>query len=112
MNGFEALAGAISDLADSAEDAVAGGAPPAAVIQESVERTRAVAYAATMAARGRIAPDDLGAMLGRDGNDTLMLRPGQSGPEPQPPGRHRGRGAVRCVRQWLARAWARAWLSS
>ena len=102
MNPFEALAGAISDLADSAEDAVAGGDPPAYVVQQSVERARQIAYAAAMTARGRITPDDLGGMLGRPGtDDTLMLgRPGV-----KPPERHRG---LRAVRQVLGRLWPRS----
>jgi hypothetical protein len=101
VNGFEALAGAIADLADSAEDAVAGGAPPAYVVQQAAERAKQIAYAATMAGRGRIAPDDLGGYLGRDGGDgeTLML----GRPAVKPAGRHRGRSAVQCVRRWIGR---------
>jgi hypothetical protein len=99
VNGYEALAGAISDLADWAEDAVAGGDPsPRAVIQQATERQRQIAYAASMAARGRIAPDDLGGMLGQDSGDTLML--GHGRPVPEPSGWRR---AWRAVRRALVR---------
>jgi hypothetical protein len=103
MNPFEAIAASLTDGADSAEDAVAGGAPPAAVIQQNVERQRQIAYAVAMAARGRIAPDDLGGMLGRDQGDGETLMLGRRKPEPG--GRHRGR-AWQSVRQRVARAWA------
>jgi hypothetical protein len=108
VNGFEALAGALSDLADSAEDAVAGGAPPAYVVQQATERARQIAWAATMAARRRIAQDDLCTWLGRDGGDgdTLMLGRPRPEPEPEPSVWHR---AWRKVRREIsgARAWVR-----
>jgi hypothetical protein len=96
MNGFEALAGALKDLADSAEDAVAGGDPPRHVVQQSAERARQIAWAATMAGRGRIGPDDLCRWLGRDGEgggDTLTL--GRPHAEPEPSGWRRAWRAVR-----------------
>ena len=101
MNGFEAIAASLSDLADWSEDEVAGGAPPAHVVQQATERVKQIAYAATMAARGRWAADDLGGYLGRDGGDgeTLML----GRPAVKPPGRHRGRSAVQWVRRWIGR---------
>jgi hypothetical protein len=105
VNGFEALAGAISDLADSAEDAVAGGAPPAYVVQQATERAKQIAWAATMAARGRITPDDLGGYLGRDQGDGETLMLGHPRRKAEPSGRHRNR-PWQSLRQWLARAWA------
>jgi hypothetical protein len=101
VNGYEALAGALSDLADSAEDAVAGGAPPAHVVQQAAERAKQIAWAATMAGRGRIAQDDLCRWLGRDGGEMETLMLGR--PAVKPPGRHRGR-VWQSVRHWLARA--------
>jgi hypothetical protein len=104
--GFEAIAASLTDLADSAEDAVAGGAPPAHVVQQATERAKQIAWAATMAGRGRIGPDDLSRWLGRDGDggggDTLTL--GRPRIEPQPSGWRR---AWRKVRRGLAGAWRR-----
>jgi hypothetical protein len=106
MNGFEALAASLTDLADSAEDAVAGGAPPAYVVQQATERAKQIAWAATMAGRGRIAQDDLCRWLGRDGGemDTLML--GRPVPVQEPSGWYR---AWRKVRREISgvRAWVR-----
>lgn len=103
MNGYEAIAASLSDLANWSEDELASAVPPKHVAQQVAERTRQIAYAATMAARGRITPDDLGGYLGRDQGDgeTLML----GRPAVKPSGRHRGR-AWQSVRQWLGRAWA------
>jgi hypothetical protein len=102
VNGFEALAASLTDLADSSEDAVAGGAPPAHVVQQENERVRQIAYAASMAARGRIAPDDLGGMLGRDQGDGETLMLGHLRRKPEPSGRHRGR-VWQSVRRWIGR---------
>jgi hypothetical protein len=96
VNDLKAIAEALTDLADSAENAVAGGAPAAYVVQQATERAKQIAYAVTMAARGRIAPDDLGGMLGGDGNETLML--GHPRPAPEPSGWRR---AWRAVRAWV-----------
>jgi hypothetical protein len=102
VNGFEALAGALSDLADSAEDAVAGGGSAHAAVQQATERARQIAWTAAMAARGRITPDDVAQWLGRDKGDGETLMMGR--PAAKPSGRHRGR-AWQAVRQWLGRAW-------
>lgn len=99
MNGYEAIAASLSDLANWSEDELASAVPPKHVAQQVAERTRQIAYAASMAARGRIAPDDLGGMLGRDGGDTLML----GRPAVKPSVRHRGRRAVQWVRRWIGR---------
>jgi hypothetical protein len=104
VNGFEALAGAISDLADSAEDAVAGGAPPAYVVQQATERAKQISWTAMMAARGRITPDDVAQWLGRDRGDGDTITLGRCQAEPEPSGWRR---AWRAVRREIsgARAW-------
>jgi hypothetical protein len=96
MNGYEALAGALSDLANWSEDELASAVPPKHVAQQVTERARQIAWAATMAGRGRIGPDDLCRWLGRDGEgggDTLTL--GRPRTEPEPSGWRRAWRAVR-----------------
>jgi hypothetical protein len=106
VNGYEALAGAISDLANLAEDAVAGGAPPAHVVQQATERAKQIAWAATMAGRGRIAQADLCRWLGRDDGEMETMMMGRAGAEPELSWRRR---AWRAVRREIsgARAWVR-----
>jgi len=104
--GFEAIAGALRDLADWSENEVAAAVPPRHVIQQSADRTRQIAWAAAMAARGRIAQDDLCRWLGRDGGEMETLMLGRPAPEPEVSGWQR---AWRKVRREIsgARAWVR-----
>jgi hypothetical protein len=54
VNGFEAIAASLGDLAEWAEDSVAGGKPPMWVIQQSTERTRPIALLATLTGKGKL----------------------------------------------------------
>jgi hypothetical protein len=103
VNGFEVIAADLDD-GDWAEGELAGSKPLKWVIQETADRNRQIAYAAMMAARGRITPDDLAPMLGRVGEETLML--GRRGPDPKPSGRHRWRPSGH-IRREVARIRAR-----
>jgi hypothetical protein len=99
--GFEAIADALTDVAKWSEGEFADGKPPKRVVQETADFTRQIAYAAMMAARGRIPPDELDYMLRGESGETLTL--GRPRSEPERPGRHRGRRVALSVRRWLAR---------
>ena len=102
MNGYSAIAAAVNDLAKGIDDALAGGEPPKWVAQRAVKRAREVAWAATMAGNGKLAPAALDVILraGAGDGDTVTLRCRQ--PEPQPSGPRRGRLAG-YVRRQVAR---------
>jgi hypothetical protein len=102
VNGYAAIAAAVNELARWADEALAGGKPPKWVAQCEVERAREIAWAATLAADGKLAPGALDAILRppeADG-DTVMLPRRQ--PQQQAPGRHRGGRVARWVRGWIA----------
>ena len=109
MNGYSALAAALTDLAEWAEDELAGGKPPTWVAQQEYERTRHIAFLATLTGTGKLTEAALAGLLQGDQGDGETLTLGRAGVQPSG---GQGWRAVRSVRQWAARAWARAWLSS
>ena len=103
MNGYEAISAALTDLARWAEDALAGGEPPKYVAQQEYERTRHIAFLATLAGSGRLTEAALAGILQGDQGDGDTLTLGHPGL--QPSGRRWSR-AVRYIRQrFAAVAW-------
>jgi hypothetical protein len=102
VNGYAAIGAAVDQLAREMDDALAGGKPPKWVAQRGAQRAREVAWAATMAGNGKLAPAALDVILrpAEADGDTVMLPRRQ--PQQQAPGRHRGGRVARYVRGWIA----------
>ncbi len=99
MNGYEAISAALTDLARWAEDALAGGDPPKWVAQQEYERTRHIAFLATLAGSGRLTEAALAGILQGDQGDGDTLTLGHAGLQPSG---HRVRRAVWCIRRRVA----------
>ena len=104
MNGYSALAAALTDLAGWAEDALAGGEPARHVAQQEYERTRHIAFLATLTGNGKLTEAALAGLLQGDQGDGETLTLGRPRPGPEPSGWCR---AWRAVRREIsgARAW-------